>query len=298
MKLWLAPVPSRFALPDRAAAAVRPVDVPLVDRHPAGGRFAPRRSSGRHPCRRRIALPTVAGGAVRPVERDGRRRREHRRRPDEARCRTGADQGGVRPPADSATLAPNQGGLAGHAGCRSACRAVLRPGGARAGEHPRRRRTPSSWPPIRAVFPSDDSADARAEATVAGFRAAAGELRALLRPGGARAGEHPRRPREAVVVRAADQGGVPVRRQRDARCRTGRRRSRRCRSAWRPAASRRRRAGEHPRRADAAVVGCGRRSGRCSRPPTARRSSRSRPRRSRRCRSASRPAASRCRPSG
>ena len=69
---------------------------------------------------------------------------------------------------------------------------------------------------------------AEAEPAGAGL-AAAGQLAALLRPGGARAGEHPRRADVAVVAGAADQRGVPVGRQRHADSRTCRRRSRRWR---------------------------------------------------------------------
>ena len=182
------------------------------------------------------------------------------------------------PSADSATLPPNPPltDLA----AAGQLRALLRPGAARAGEHPRRprRRRLSFEPPIRAVFPSADNATLVAEVAGADL-AGAGQLRALLRPGRARAREHPRRPDEAVVDRAADQGGVPVRRQRHARsrsCAVGR--SRRCRSASAPCCVQvRARAGEHPRRPIAGVVGRSRRSARCSRPPTTPRSSRTRP---------------------
>src|SRR5207253_1095727 len=85
-------------------------------------------------------------------------------------------------------------------------------------------------------------------------RARSYELRALLRPGRARAREHPRRPHAAVVVRAADQRGAAVARQRDAEALVGvadRARSYELGALLRPA---RARARQHPRRPHAAVV--------------------------------------------
>ena len=83
--------------------------------------------------------------------------------------------------------------------------------------------TARQWDPLKAIpwdtlRPEDYTEEQRL--------AAAGQLRALLCPGRARAGEHPHRPHVAVVSRPADQGGVPVRRQRHAEPERERRESR------------------------------------------------------------------------
>ncbi len=164
----------------------------------------------------------------------------------------GAPISAVLPSAESATLVPNPPSLpislpAGQ------LRPLLGPHPARAREHPRRA--------LRAVVvPAADQRgvavggerDEDAELAVVLF--AAGELRSLLAPRPARAGEGPRRARGGVVLGPADQRGVAVGRERDARAEfafSGLAGAGELSALLGPG---RARAREHPGRADVAVV--------------------------------------------
>src|SRR5205807_508265 len=101
-------------------------------------------------------------------------------------------------------------------------RSLLRPRRPRAGKHPR-----SAC--IAVVLPAADqrgtpiARQGDADALLGrAYRAAADQLRSLLRPRRPRAGKHPRSACIAVVLPAADQRGTPIARQGDADALLGR----------------------------------------------------------------------------
>ena len=181
--------------------------------------------------------------ASRPAASRSARAGEHPGRPDVVVVAGAADQGG-------APVARQRHGEAEDSRRRSAplpvsfapCCVQVAP--ERVNTHAAPMTSLSNGPPIERRVPVRRERDARSRTRPRRSRRRRGQLRALLRPGRARAREDPRRrPTTSLSSAPADQGGVPVGRQRDAVAELAGADARRRRSASRLAASRRRPSG-------------------------------------------------------